>query len=349
MSYDRRPPRTRTSIAAISLCALVAFAGRAHAQSAEAESLFTEADSLMKQGKVAEACDAFAASNKIEARAGTLIRLGECREKNHQVASAWSAFKDALTRVKDPKKKKIATEKVAELEKKLSFLTITVPDGSRLDGLEVARNGQAVDAVLWNRAVAVDGGDYTIAVRAPKHADWQKTISVPEAGGKISVDIPKLDEPKKGTPPPPPPVVSQKQPEPPPHAESPPEEHDTVAPQPSMWTGKRKAAVGLGAVAVVGVVAGALLGSSAKGKQNNAYSLCPDPMTPCTDAVQANQLISDGKSLALDANIAFGVAGVAAIAAGVLWFTGAPEHAHGLAIVPHAASDRAGLAVVGRF
>lgn len=350
MSYDRQPTRTRTSIAAISLACLIAFAGRAHAQSAEAESLFSEGDSLMKQGKIAEACDAFAASNKIEARAGTLIRLGECREKNHQLASAWSAFKDALTRVKDPKKKKIATEKVAELEKKLSFLTISVPDGSRLDGLEVARNGQAVDAVLWNRAVAVDGGEYTIAVRAPKHADWQKTIAVPEAGGKISVDIPKLDEPKKGAPPPTPPVVSQKQPESPPHAEPPPpDEHDTGTPAPSMWTGKRKAAVGVGAVAVVGVVAGAILGSSAKGKQNNAYSLCPDPQTPCADAAQANQLISDGKSLALDANIAFGVAGAAAIAAGVLWFTGAPEHAHGVAIVPHASSDRAGLAIVGRF
>jgi cytochrome c-type biogenesis protein CcmH/NrfG len=58
------------------------------AQSAEAEALFTEGDTLMKQGKVAEACEAFEASNRIEPRAGTLIRLGECREQNHQLASA---------------------------------------------------------------------------------------------------------------------------------------------------------------------------------------------------------------------------------------------------------------------
>src|ERR1044071_8848999 len=139
-------------------------AGPAFAQSAEAAALFGEGDSLMKQGKIAEACDAFEASNKVEARAGTLIRLGECREANHQLASAWSAYKDALSRVKDPKKKDIASAKVAELEPRLSYLTITV---APTDGLAITRNGQPLDPVLWNPARRVNGGDYPIVARAP--------------------------------------------------------------------------------------------------------------------------------------------------------------------------------------
>src|SRR5450432_3067817 len=146
------------SIAAISgFCVLIA-ARTVHAQSAEAESLFVEGDKLMKAGKLAQACESFDASNRIEARAGTLIRLGECREQNHQLASAWSAYKDALTRVKDPNKRAIATAKVAELEPKLSYLTITVPIANRVDQLTVTRNDKPFDAALWNRTLPIDGG-----------------------------------------------------------------------------------------------------------------------------------------------------------------------------------------------
>ncbi len=331
-----RVPRA-LSIAAISLLVST----RAHAQSAEAEQLFSDGDRLMKQGKLAEACDAFEASNKLEARAGTLIRLGECREQNHQYASAWSAFKDALTRVKDARKKEIATKKVAELEPRLSFLTVSVPDEARIDGLQLARNGQSLDPVLWNRAVPVNGGEYTIAGRAPGHEEWRTTVNVPDEKGHVSVDVPKFKELGKLVPPSPSKPVATA----PAKQAEPDAELEDRAAAPSRWTGKRKLAVGLGAAAVVGVAAGALLGSKANSDQSDAHKLCPDPATPCTSADQANSLNSSARSKALEANIAFGVAGVAAIAAGVLWFTGAPESRHRVAIVPAGTT----LAVMGRF
>src|SRR5262245_16776669 len=121
--------------------------------------MFNQGDARMKQGKIAEACDAFDASNRIEPRAGTLIRLGECREQLQQLASAWSAYKDALSRAKDPKKKEIATAKVKELEAKLSYLTIKVAGPGA--GLIVKRNGQSVDSALWNIAIPINGGTYS--------------------------------------------------------------------------------------------------------------------------------------------------------------------------------------------
>src|SRR3954467_12255598 len=129
--------------------ALVVISGHAYAQNAAAEALFSDGERLMKEGKLVEACDAFAASNRMEPRAGTLINLGLCHEQNKQLASAWSAYKDALTRAKDPKKQQLATERAAAIEARLSYLTISVPDESRVDGLSLTRNGTVVDPVLW--------------------------------------------------------------------------------------------------------------------------------------------------------------------------------------------------------
>ncbi|MBA3820429.1 MAG: hypothetical protein H0X17_16170 [Deltaproteobacteria bacterium] len=317
---------------------LVLGAGPVHAQSAEAEALFTEGDELMRSGKTGPACDAFEASNRAEARAGTLIRLGECREKNRQLASAWSAYKDALTRVKDPKKRVIASAKVKELEPKLSYLTLTVPPASRVEGLTILRDGKPLDAMLWNRALPVDGGNYVITGRAPGHEEWKATVTVAMEAGKVTVDVPPLTPSAKIQVPPPPPPVAE----------------EAVDDEPgsglSMWTTRRKLAVASAGGGALAVAAGIVLGSQAKAKQSDARALCPAAPAPCADADRANALIDSGQSRALGANIAFGVGAVAVVAAGVLWFTGAPETpARELAIVPTLAPGESGVVVFGRF
>ncbi|MBC7978221.1 MAG: hypothetical protein H7138_24820, partial [Myxococcales bacterium] len=57
-----------------------------------------------------------------------------------------------------------------------------------------------------------------------------------------------------------------------------------------------------------------------------------------------------GRSRALQANIAYGVAAGAAIAAGVLWFTGGRESAEPrVAVTPHVDGASAGLDLSMRF
>lgn len=324
------------SIAAISFVTIVPC--RAHAQLAEAEAMFNDGNRLMAAGQIGQACDAFEASNKLEQRAGTLIRLGECREQNHQLASAWSAYKDALTRVKDPYKRDIALAKAAELEPKLSYLTVSIPDDSRVEGLQLARNGKALDPVLWNRAVPVDGGQYIIAGRAPGHEEWQTTVEVPIEHGKVTVDVPKFKEIAKLITPAPT-VTNQ--------VDAADEARDRPA---GMFTTKRKIAIGVAGAGAVSLIAGIFLGVSAKGKNNDAYALCPDPQTPCAGADQATKLTQSAHSLAIEADVAFGIAAAAAIGAGVLWFTGAPETTPPrVSVVPAVTPGQAGIALVGRF
>ena len=342
----RPDPRRPRSIATISLVVAIGLFGRsAHAQNAEAEALFNDGEKRMAEHKLAEACDAFDASNRVESRAGTLIRLGECREQANQLASAWSAYKDALKRVQDPKKRAVAEARAAALEPRLSYLTISVSDESRIDGLAIARNGKVFDPILWNRALPVDGGEYIISGRAPGHEEWQTTAKVPVDNGKVSVEVPKFKELGKL-------VTAETKP-----ADKKPSEPavDDVGAErgrsPGMFTTKSKIAVGLAAVGVAGVVLGIVFGQSANSKHDQAFMLCPDPAVSCTQADKANALIADGRTSATEANVSFVVAGAAIIGATVLWFTGKPEsptprHA---SVMPAFTPSSSGIAVVGTF
>lgn len=317
---------------------MAALAGSAHAQSAEAQARFDDGVRLMKAHQLAEACAAFDTSNRLERRAGTLLRLGECREANHQLASAWSAYQDALTIATDPKKKSFAAARVKALEPKLSHLTLDVPAKSRIAGLAITRDGNAVDPGLWNVASPVDGGQIVIAANAAGHTPWTTTVAVPSEGGAITVDVPVLPDAPDTTP------VRDKTPE---HQDHPVREEAPQEASPSTFTTRRKVATGVVVGGLAVTVVGVVLARSATAKRDDAYGLCPDPKAECGRAADANALIVDAHDKAIQADVAFGVAAAAGVVASVLWFTGAPaERAHVEASV---SKHGGGFAVVGRF
>jgi hypothetical protein len=320
------------------------------AQSAEAEALFTDAARLFKAGRIDEACDAFNASNRIEPRAGTMIRLGECRERQGRLASAWSSYRDALTRVKDPHKKQVAIDRIAALEPTLSKLTIVVPEANRVGALAITRNGAAVDSGLWNRAIPTDGGKLVFVAKAPGFKDWTTTVTVPVANGNVRVDVPRLEPvPVAAEPPVAGGPDQRRQAERVGDVETAPAGHD--APPPSRMTNKRKIALGVGVIALGAGVTGVLLGRSAKGLEDDAYGLCPDPQTPCADAARAMDLVERGATRSTYANIAFGASAGAAVVATVLWLVGAPdrEPSHRVSVTPRIEHGFAGAAMEGRF
>lgn len=311
-----------------------------------AEGQFELGVRLMREGardhdrdKIARACDAFEASNRLETKAGTLLQLGNCRERNQQLASAWAVYREALVRAIDPRKRKLAADVVHGLERRLSTLTIAVDDASRLDGLTITVDGVVSDASTWNRPRPIDGGEHAIAAHAPGHVDWQTTAQLANEGGKARVEVPVLDE----IPPPPPEPVA-----PPPVV--------VVAPPapvaPASWLTRRRAfAIGIAGVSVASVAVGAIVGIQATNKQHDAFALCLEGQPTCAQADSANALLHTAHQRALIANLAFGAAGAAAVAAGFLWFTGAPtdESSHRVSVAPSAAPGEAQLVVMGRF
>jgi len=119
--------------------------------------------------------------------------------------------------------------------------------------------------------------------------------------------------------------------------------------QVSEWSTKRRFAIGIAAAGALALGTGTVLGVMAKTKQNDAHTLCMDPQLACDGWRQANDLVRSGHALAIDANVAFGIGAVAAVTAGVLWFTGASESHHRVAVEPAISSGHLVVAAHGRF
>jgi hypothetical protein len=335
-----RPARLAHAIATLAFALGMLAPIAAHGQaSPQAEALFRDGKQLMKDGKLAEACAAFEGSERAEHNVATVLSLADCREKNRQYASAWALFlqADSQTRA-DPSKAALNTtakRRAHALESRLSYLTINVPDESRIPDLFVTRDGAPVDPAEWNRSIPADGGSHVIAGKAPGHEPWSTTVTLRPESDKQAVEVPRF----KALPE----IVNK-----PPRDEAGPVR--VVAYEPSPFTRRRKIGLGvaIGGVAIGGVAIG--LGISAGGLHNDAVATCPPSACSVKNAQDATATNDRARSRARYANIGYGVAGAAAIAAGVLWFTGKPEAPRaGQVVVAPQLGEARGLAVMGRF
>ena len=187
-------PRLASLLSPALVLAISSVAGSAHAQSAQAESLFKEGKALIKSGKLAAGCDKLAASESAESSVGTLLNLGDCREKLGQTATAWATFEKAAATAKragdDEQRRAEATRRASVLEPKLTRLTlaITLPPA----GTTVLMNGNPIDAAAWNTPLPVDPATYAIVVQAPGYVPYRTNIVLLAGTSRRSVTIPQI-------------------------------------------------------------------------------------------------------------------------------------------------------------
>jgi hypothetical protein len=336
-----RPARLAHAIATLAFTLGVLAPIAAHGQaSPQAEALFRDGKQLMKEGKLAEACAAFEGSERAEHNVATVLSLADCREKNRQYASAWALFLQADSQTRsDPSKAVLNTtakRRAHTLESRLSYLTINVPDESRIPDLLVTRDGAPVDPAEWNRAIPADGGSHVIAGKAPGHESWSTTVTLRPESDKQAVEVPRF----KALPE----IVNK-----PPRDEAAVQVR-VLAPEPSPWTKRRKVAVGAWAVGALAVVAAPVLWLRADSLRNEALSACPQSACSPGGARQATDTNDRARRSALYGNVGGVVAAVAAAGGLALWFTGKPESARAseVVIAPQL-GEASGLAVLGRF
>ncbi|HEX7702162.1 MAG TPA: hypothetical protein VF403_15600 [Kofleriaceae bacterium] len=182
----------------IILTLLASASAAAQPAGAQAEVLFRQGRALLDAGKLAEACAAFDQSQRLEPALTTLINLASCREQNGQLATAWGLFLDAERQTRsstEPASQQlhgVAAEHAAKLESRVSKLAIDVPQASQVDGLEIDREGDRVDAAMWNRALPIDPGTYTIHAHAPGTSTWSTKITIAAEAETKTVDIPDM-------------------------------------------------------------------------------------------------------------------------------------------------------------
>jgi len=332
----------------IACCLALAIAAPpARAQTAEADVLFREGKKLLRLGKIAEACEKLDASERLESSVGTLLNLADCRERNHQLATAWATFRKTVVAAKnarDGKREKEARRREKLLAPRLSSLRINVPEASRVDGLTIARNGVGLERALWDQSVPVDGGGYDLVASADGYLPWTQHVQIDREAQVVELDVPKLSPAPAAPEPPPVRAAAAPRPGQPAAAVHDDDDHDDAAPRdsprPSRLTGTRGVAIGLAAVGAAGIALGITYGLRGRDREQRSDALCPT--STCDDA-NALSLNSDARHDARIANIGFAAGGGLFAAAVVVWIVGGPR------VAPVVARDHVGVALAGRW
>jgi hypothetical protein len=306
---------------------------------AAAQSLFEEGLRRMAQKDYAAACPKLEESQRLDPGMGTQYRLAECYEATGRTASAWAGFAEVADLAKaagQGDREKLARQRAAALEPKLSRLTITAA-APGTPGLELRRRDVVVGKGEWGVALPVDPGTYAVEAKAPGKKPWSGSVTVTGEGAQASLLVPALEDAPTPVAPPAPPVAAL----PPPVVVSAP----PPAPEPSSGGWRRTVGiVGLG-VGVAGLGTGVALGFVAKNQYDGAGAHCQGSVCDAS----GKQTTDAARSLGDAATAVFVVGGVVAAAGVVLWLT-APASAAGAQRASLGVSCGPGSAFVeGRF
>lgn len=313
----------------------------------------------MSRGRYAEACPKLEESQRLDPGIGTQYNLAECYARTGRTASAWAAFLEAAAAARvasQPQRERRARERAAELEPRLSRLTIEVRPPVLPDDFEVRRNGAVVGRAQWSSALPVDPGTHTIVASAPGKKTFTKTVEVASEGDRAVVVVPALEDAPRPPAEPPPPAAEPPRvvPAEPDATTAPPEArprafdhvYDTRAPSSSSWNAQRTVSLLVAGVGVAGVGVGTYFGLRSKDARDDSRAYCSGDACTAEGVELRRDALRDGNI----STMAFGVGAVALGTGAVLWFTAPKRDSRGLAQkAPTVSPHGLGLRVSGTF
>ncbi len=313
------------------LAALVALAPPAHAEAnaeakAAAQQLYDDAGKLMHAQQWSEACPKLEASQKLDPGTGTAYRLAYCYAGAGKTASAWAMFVEvegAARRSNDRRADDAATQ-AKLLEPKLARMLIEVAPEQRA-GIEIRRDGKALDPTLWSSAVPIDPGEHTIDAAKPGKQPWQTKITVTDGPGVTTVHVPALADAPASPPGP---------------------DADT----PPFWGTQHIVGLTVGCAGVIGLAVGTAFGVMTLQKTSDANAYCSATLPYCKPP--GLTLESDAKATAKVADATLTIGGAAVVGGLVLLLTrpsSGPKLAGEVRVAPAVGLGRAGISVEGRW
>jgi len=160
--------------------------------------LFQDGRTLMAAGRIAEACQKLAESQRLDPGGGTLLNLALCHEQEGRLARSWSEFKEAASVARRDGRRDRESEAashIESLEPRLSRLTIVVPAGTQVEGLVIERDGHEVGPGAWSTAIPIDGGAHVVRATALGRDPFTATIAIAKEADNQTVEIPVLATP----------------------------------------------------------------------------------------------------------------------------------------------------------
>ena len=330
----------RRSLAVVSLVAAALLSGSAVAQDiATAEALFREGRELMSQGKTKEACEKFAASQKIDPSSGTLLNLADCHYKEGKVATAWAEFLAAarLARTQGNQgRADEATRRASELEKSLSYMTLAFTE--KPNGAQVKRDDEVLEDAVLSSKIPVDPGPHVITVTAPGYELWSQTVVV-TPGETKALTIPALKR-SAATP-----AASASA-----KPGSAPTASTGAPPPPSPPSGSSMKTAGyvVGGVGIAALAVGGFFGLRAASTYKDAKDACGGNTTSCPpDAMDKRKTAGNDATIA-NVGVGLGVVGVG-VGVALLLMAKPSQESAAFVVAPSVAPNGAGASIAGRF
>jgi len=189
-------------VGAAGMLLVPATAGAQSEDPAIAEQLFRDGRSLMEAGKTDEACEKFAASQRLAPALGTQLNLAICREKQGKTATAWSLFADVeaeASRRGDPRAR-IAHDHETALAGQLKKLVIEVP--APPPGMVIKLDGTVLPAGVLGTEIPVDPGEHDLLVTAPGKQPWEQSgLSLGPSATTVHLRVELQDQAPAAAPP----------------------------------------------------------------------------------------------------------------------------------------------------
>jgi hypothetical protein len=160
-----------------------------------AETLYQQARDLMAGGRYDEACPKFEESYRLDPATGTLLNLASCHEHQEKFATAWFEYMDAVTAARrDGRQDRVAFAqgRLAELEPKLSRLTLVVPPAADQPELELELDGARIGRAARGVPTPVDPGSHVVEARAKGRQTFRTTVEIGKNADQKTVTIPEL-------------------------------------------------------------------------------------------------------------------------------------------------------------
>jgi hypothetical protein len=286
--------------------------------------LFDEARAEMSEGRYAEACAKFAASNALDPGAGTMLNLAYCYEKIGQKARAWVEYGSAAVAARRDGKidwEGAAHARAARLEPSLAWIVVRLAQPLQARDLDIRLDGEPLAAIGEEHPAPADAGTHRLFVSAVGKRSWTTTFEVEEHQSPI-IEVPALE-------PEPTPVVERRPPSP---------------ERPAGRSGldpRRIAAVAMAAasVASLGVAAGFAVSA------RTTYDGADCGAGGCTRSGRSAQSAAYRQAAVASVTAASGLG--AAIGAGVLWWTA--THSRGVRVEPLAGPTACGISLWGEW
>lgn len=256
------------------------------AETKRADALYQEALALVEKGNYAAACPKYDASQKADPALGTQFNLADCWEHIGLLASAYGVFGTVERAARAAGKANLATrahDRGKALEPRVARLAIGVRP---LPELAVRVDGVDVPATALS-SYPVDPGDHEIAATAPGRVPFRRKIAI--ATGATAVQIGELA------------LV------PPPAERRPARSY-------------RTAGAVIGGAGVVALVLGAVAGSRALSKRNEARDVCGNDEPSQCHAESGVAIWGSASTAGTLSTIGFVAGGALVVTGAALWF-----------------------------